>query len=178
MDFALKGHDGHVGPRFVYLQLREQELGSVFVRKFWRLYLPRLKFHNPAVPMSISRTANQEGPALMTIHFNDEPSTCPITETPLSSTVGQPHISSTERIATINIKHQSETGILTQLMSITKAQPVYPTQEELDKMSELEEQRNLSEKNSQMSKALNEKRRRRDAMLAQARSEVATVREA
>jgi large subunit ribosomal protein MRP49 len=122
----------------------------------------------------------------MTVHFtaqtlplNTAQSTSRATETPSSNTPvsASLHLSPAERIATINMKHRSESEILTQLMSITKAQLVHPTQDELDQMRELEQQHYQSEKDSQRSQAVNEKRRRRDAMLAQARSGIAAAKE-
>jgi len=52
LTFARKINDGHMGPR-----------------KFWHTYLPRLKYHNPAVPMTVERTDDQEGPATLSVHF-------------------------------------------------------------------------------------------------------------
>jgi large subunit ribosomal protein MRP49 len=135
--------------------------------------------------MSITRTENQEGPALMTIHLttktlplNTVQPTFPTAEilSPTTPAAATPPL--TGSIATINMKHRSESEILTQLISITKAVPTHPSQDELDQMRELEQQRNLSEKDSQRSHAVNEKRRRRDAMLAQAQSGVAAAKEA
>lgn len=40
-------------------------------RKFWRENLPRLKYHNPAVPMVVNRTFDQEGPATLRIYLRD-----------------------------------------------------------------------------------------------------------
>ncbi|KAH0414018.1 hypothetical protein KCU90_g16126, partial [Aureobasidium melanogenum] len=45
MRFAPKIDGGHMGPR-----------------KFWRHELVRLKFHNPAIPMTLDRTAAQTDP--------------------------------------------------------------------------------------------------------------------
>jgi large subunit ribosomal protein MRP49 len=75
------------------------------------------------------------------------------------------------------MKHRNESEILSQLLSMTKAVPVEPTREELDQLKDLEEQRRLSEKDAQRSLAVNEKRRRTEAMLAQARGEVAVARD-
>lgn len=38
-------------------------------RKFWRHMLPRLKYHNPRIPMTVSRTNNQTGPATLSIYL-------------------------------------------------------------------------------------------------------------
>jgi large subunit ribosomal protein MRP49 len=137
--------------------------------------------------MTINRTTDQKGPATMTIHFAD-----PITaeNTPLaesstttSQTSSAPVAKSTpiapaERTATINMKHRHESQILSQLLAITKALPIEPTEEELEQIRELREQQRLSEQDSKRSHAVNAKRKRTEAMLAQARGEVAAARDA
>jgi len=170
MDFARKLNDGHFGPR-----------------KFWKTYLPRLKYHNPAVPMTINRTSDQKGPALMTIHFTD-PTSAVNTGPAISSTTdaqssgalvaASTAATPTERTETFDMKHRHESEILSHLLSIIKAVPLQPSTEELQQISDLEEQRKQSEIDAQRSQKVNEKRRRRDAMLAQARGEVAASREA
>lgn len=110
----------------------------------------------------------------MTIHFSD-PSAVEATlahvETSTSPVLA-------ERTATIDMKHRHESEILAELMKITKAAPVEPTQEELDQLRDLEERQKLSEIDSKRSHAVNEKRKKREAMLAQARGEVQKLREA
>lgn len=71
------------------------------------------------------------------------------------------------------MKHRHESEILSQLLLLTNATPVEPTAEELQQIRDLEDQRQLSERDSKRSQAVNEKRRRQEAMLAQARGEVA-----
>jgi large subunit ribosomal protein MRP49 len=137
--------------------------------------------------MTINRTTDQKGPATMTIYFAD-PITAEKTPPAVSSTTTS-QISSapvakstpmapTERTATINMKHRHESQILSQLLAITKAVPVEPTKEELEQIQELEEQQRLSEQDSKRSQAVNAKRKRTEAMLAQARGEMAAAREA
>lgn len=46
-------------------------------RKFWRENLPRLKYHNPAVPMIVNRLRDQSGPATLTIYMTDDGSAPP-----------------------------------------------------------------------------------------------------
>lgn len=87
-------------------------------------------------------------------------------------------MASTERTAIINLKHKHESQILAQLLAITKAVPIEPTEEELEQIRELEEQQRLSELDSKRSQAVNAKRKRTEAMLAQARGEVAAAQEA
>jgi large subunit ribosomal protein MRP49 len=137
--------------------------------------------------MTINRTTDQDGPAVMTIHFADQTTatnTLPtISSTTNTQTSSAPVSESTpmvpaERTATINMKHRNESEILSKLLAVTKALPIEPTEEELEQIRDLEERKRLGEQDSKRSHALNEKRRRTEAMLAQARGELAAAREA
>lgn len=137
--------------------------------------------------MTINRTTDQKGPATMTVYFGD-PTTAENTPSTVSSTTTTqasiaPVAKSTpvvpiQRIATINMKHRDQSQILAQLLTITKAVPVKPTEEETEQIKELKEQQRLSEQDSKRSQAVNEKRKRAEAMLAQARGEVEAAQEA
>jgi large subunit ribosomal protein MRP49 len=122
----------------------------------------------------------------MTIHFTDltpaentPPTISSITTTQTSTApvAESTPIAPIERTVTINMKHRHESEILSLLFSVTKAVPVEPTQEELVQLTQLEEQRILSEKDAQRSHVVNEKRKRTEAILAQARGEVAAARD-
>merc|ERR1711964_827654 len=137
MDFARDIEDGHYGPR-----------------KFWRNCLPRLKYHNPAVPMTVNRTKDQSGPALLTIHFTS-PSAAEDIKTEISSTTTKQTSSApvaatkagppTERTEVINMKHRPESEIL--------------------------DQNARSERDSIMMAEVNAKRKREEAILIQARGD-------
>ncbi|PQE25588.1 50S ribosomal Mrp49 protein [Rutstroemia sp. NJR-2017a BBW] len=170
MDFAFKMNDGHFGPR-----------------KFWRNCLPRLKYHNPAIPMTVNRNHDQTGPALMTIHFTD-PSSASELSAPISSTT-QPSTSTapttpsssgspTTHTKEINMKHRTDSEILSQLISLTNAKLVRATPEEQRQLKELAEHKARAEKDSALSAVLNEQRRKEQAILTQARGEVASSNEA
>ncbi|MCJ1314554.1 hypothetical protein MMC25_008236 [Agyrium rufum] len=63
--FAFKNKDGHMG-----------------ARQFWRHCLPRLKYHNPGVSMTIQRSENTDTPSLMTIFYTSpSPSSSTTTST-------------------------------------------------------------------------------------------------
>ena len=137
--------------------------------------------------MTINRTTDQMGPATMTIHFADlttaENTTPNVSSTTTTQTSTAPVAKSTsmaptERTATIDMKHRDQSQILAQLLAITKAVPVEPTEEESEQTRELEEQQRLREQDSKRSKAVNKRRKRTEAMLAQARGEVAAAQEA
>ncbi|KAI9875212.1 MAG: hypothetical protein M1830_008755 [Pleopsidium flavum] len=161
MDFAVKLNDGHLGPR-----------------RFWRNYLPRLKYHNPAVPMTVNRTTDQDGPATLTVFFappsgSQSPTSSPApTSSTSQSTLPSEH-TPFERAESINMKHKREPEILALLMEVTKATPVEATPEEQAELQELEEQSRRSETDSRRSAEVNEKRQREANVLAQARGDLA-----
>ncbi|KAI9844552.1 MAG: hypothetical protein M1837_005511 [Sclerophora amabilis] len=168
MQFAYKLNDGHFGPR-----------------KFWRQCLPRLKYHNPAVSMTVDRTSDQEGPATMTIFFSapsesDSPTAAP---TPISSTTS-PALSTApttptsdsppvDHVESIDMKHKHESAILSQLIELTGAMPIAATPEEMEQLRDLKERGERAEEDSARMAEVNAQRKREEAILAQARGEVA-----
>lgn len=169
LSFAVKINEGHFGPR-----------------KFWHTYLPRLKYHNPAIPMTVHRTEDQSAPATMTITFGP-PSTAPSSSaspTPRTSASGAPPPSSTtstpdaleanENITTKNIdmKHKHESTILSELTQLVNGQQIEATEEEKMQLQELEDQRARSEQDAGLQKEVLRKKRREQAILEQARRSV------
>lgn len=120
--------------------------------------------------MTVNRTMNQEGPALMTVHFNDAASSQIPSETGGKASSESASIDQAERVVTINMKHRHESEILSQLLAVAKAVPINPTPEELEQLRDLEEQQTLSEKDSTRHQAYNEAKKRKEAILAQARA--------
>ncbi|KAL8839774.1 MAG: hypothetical protein Q9170_001585 [Blastenia crenularia] len=114
LDFAFKLNDGHFG-----------------ARKVWRNYLPRLKYHNPAVSVTINRSQDQVGPAILTIFYATAHN--PATPASLSTAMENTSIPSQtpfERTEMINMKYRHESDILSELMNLTKATQIVATPEE------------------------------------------------
>ncbi|MCJ1253432.1 hypothetical protein MMC24_001243 [Lignoscripta atroalba] len=161
LDFAYKLNDGHFG-----------------ARKFWQNYLPRLKYHNPAISMTINRSTDQTGPATLSIFFAPAPTSTSPTASPApasstsTSTPPSEHTPS-DRTESIDMKHKHESDILLQLMKITRAMPVEATADEEEELQQLEEQRKRSEQDALRMAEVNEKRRREQALLQQARGNIA-----
>lgn len=98
-------------------------------RKLWRNELIRLKYHNPAVPITIDRTAQQDDQAVLSIHFteHDAPQTsasetsspAPIDSTTSTSTPSD--AAATTRVETIDMTGKMNDEILAALISATKA---------------------------------------------------------
>ncbi|KAF7873937.1 hypothetical protein EAF04_002609 [Stromatinia cepivora] len=161
MDFAY-GLAGHLGPKH-----------------FWRKCLPRLKYHNPAVPMTVNRTNDTSAPATLTIHFTN-PDLAASSPPPINSTASNPAAPSasgapTTYTKTIDCKHRDDNAILYDLMELTKAKKVLPTEAEKQMMKDLAASKLKSEQDSILSAAVNEKIRAEKAILDQARGEVAAA---
>ena len=160
LNFASKLYEGHYGPR-----------------KFWRNQLPRLKYHNPAVSMTIERTKDQQSPATMTIFFAPPPVSDSATASPAptssttSSTVASDH-TPFDRTETIDMKHKSESEILAKLMKITNAVQVEATPEEEAELEILEDQHKRSDQDRERVIQHNNKIKREKALLAQARGNI------
>ncbi|TVY49597.1 hypothetical protein LOCC1_G000352 [Lachnellula occidentalis] len=164
MDFVMTYDDGHKGPR-----------------NFWRNDLRRLKYYNPAIPMTVSRTENPDDPALMTIHFTS-PSAAASTPPPVSSTTS-PNTSTApvtpssspalaERTEVFNIKSRKRYEILEQLIALTKAKQIEPTEKELNEIRELGEKREQSAKDSTLSQKVNARKKQEKRRMAIARGEL------
>nr|OQO24150.1 hypothetical protein B0A51_08993 [Rachicladosporium sp. CCFEE 5018] len=165
--FAPKLNGGHMGPR-----------------KFWQHELIRMKYHNPAVPMTIDRTAPQTEAATLSVHFTspDAPQTSGSeTSSPaaVTSTSIEHNIPSaaapTERIETINMTHSTNSEIFDALIRLTKAEVLEPTAEDRKEMRELAEARTRSAKDAKLSAEVRARQKRERELLDQARGEVANL---
>ncbi|QIW97277.1 hypothetical protein AMS68_002795 [Peltaster fructicola] len=160
--FAPHINGGHMGPR-----------------KFWRNELIRLKYHNPAVPMSVDNKAPQEEKAIMSIHFtaadakqsSDSPTSSPaaIDSTTQNSTPSD--AASTERVETIDMTGYTNTEILDALVKLTKATVVEPTPEDIAEAQMLEEDRIRSAREAKIGLAIRTRQKREKQLLEQARGD-------
>ena len=105
----------------------------------------------------------------MTVHFNDAAANTGAA----SSVPTSPEVAVEERVVTINMKHRHESEILAQLMALTTAAPVPATPEEVEMMDFLEQSQQKSEIDQAKNAAFNEAKKRKEAILAAARSGMA-----
>ncbi|KAF6816869.1 hypothetical protein CSOJ01_02800 [Colletotrichum sojae] len=157
MEFAKTMGEGHFGPR-----------------RFWREMLPRLKYHNPAVPMIVNRKHNNEGSAIMSVYFSTgnpiDPATLPQLPSSAQDQSKAPNPTEGERVVKIDMKNKHSSDILERFLSETEAKPVLPTPEEQEEMRQIEELRAKAEKDRQrVAKALSEAKKEK-AMLDRARA--------
>ncbi|WPH03490.1 Hypothetical protein R9X50_00637000 [Acrodontium crateriforme] len=141
LQFAAKIDGGHMGPR-----------------KFWRNELVRLKYHNPAVSMSVDRTAKAEDPATMSIHF--------------SSLESAEESAAAEKVIKIDMKHRNNSEILEELIKATKAREAEPTEEDREEKRVLEEQKVASLAASKLSQEVRARVKREKELLEQARGDM------
>jgi len=149
---------------------------------FWRHELVRLKYHNPAIPMTIDRTALQTEKALLSVHYanpdatgqsSSSPTSAPAARDSTTSTTTPSEAPSTERVETLDMTHSDNAQILEAFVRLTKAYPVEPTAEEREELAGLEEQRVRSAAASKLSAEVRARQKREKELLEQARGDVA-----
>ena len=129
-------------------------------RKFWRDQLIRLKYHNPSVAMTVTRSPDARSPALMTLHYTSAAS-------PSSSSSSAP----TPTTEVIDMKDLDESAILAQLLNVTKARPVRVTAEDARQTQELGEYATRNNHVRELMAAAMGRRRKEQEILKQARGE-------
>ena len=151
LDFAQKTDDGHYG-----------------ARRVWRVYLPRLKYHNPAVSMTVKRTDDQEGPATLFVHFAPPSISSSSTVATASPTTSSDHNPS-KKVETIDMKHKSESEILSRLLEMTKAMPYEASPDELAELRDVEDYNRKTTRDRAAQSRLNQIKKQEQALLDQAR---------
>lgn len=162
LQFAPKINNGHGG-----------------ARKFWRNALPRIKYHNPSIPMTVTRIKDQETPATLTLSFGRTTTSSMArdrtllltTTTQAASVEGQPGIDRKEVIDLTNL-HDSE--ILARLTKLTNAIIVLPTAEEEEQLQKLEVEKAKSRQDALVNTEYLEQKRRANVFLDQVKGEVFT----
>ncbi|KAH6676058.1 50S ribosomal protein Mrp49 [Plectosphaerella plurivora] len=164
MEFARKSADGHMGSR-----------------KFWREHLPRLKYHNPAIPMIVNRKDNNEGAATMTIYFRNAATAAGETVNriqPPSSAMDTSKAvapAADERVVKIDMKNKHSDDILRQFMAETQAKPVEHTPEQLQEIEAVEEFIVQAEKDRTVVQNYRDEVKKEQDMLRKARESASTT---
>ncbi|PON25953.1 hypothetical protein TGAM01_v205390 [Trichoderma gamsii] len=164
MDFAISLKGGHMGAR-------------QFNRKFWKEYLPRLKFHNPSIPMIVNRHDQNQLPPIMSIYLRKSDASPPASSEPLA----QPSSSRTnlskaqpptadERVVHIDMANKHSSHILEFFMAETRAVPLQPTNEEIVEMQALETLRKNADVDRERVRQLRLEKKKEEDMLKRARA--------
>ena len=145
-------------------------------RKIWRNCLPRLKYHNPAVSMTVERSTEQSGPSALTIFYATQAKISSLTASPAPSltTSGDSTTSSHtpfDKTETIDMKGKHEREILGSLLKLTQAKKVEATEEEAAELARLEEQQRRSGVDRERTARVIELEKREKMLLEQARGD-------
>ncbi|KAL9037368.1 MAG: hypothetical protein Q9214_005735, partial [Letrouitia sp. 1 TL-2023] len=153
LDFAVKINDGHFG-----------------ARKVWRDYLPRLKFYNPSVSMTVNRSQDQNGPAILTVFYTSPAAASrPVPQPSSKSRAPGSLPAAFDRTEVIEMKHRHERDILSDLLELTRALPVVPSADAEVELRQINEDKKRSEEDRVRNAAYMEQKRHEKALLEQAR---------
>ncbi|KAF5575571.1 ribosomal MRP49 [Fusarium pseudocircinatum] len=159
MDFATSFKNGHMG-----------------AKKFWRENLPRLKYHNPSVPMIVNRHSRNNKKPTISIYLRK-----PDASTPAPATRSQPSSSrnnmskatppdADEKIVTVDMTEKHSSHILEYVLAETRAVPIKPTKEEIRELQELDAMARQAEVDRARMRSLREEKKREEDMLKRARA--------
>jgi large subunit ribosomal protein MRP49 len=144
--------------------------------------LPRIKYRNPTIPISISRHNDPDGPSLLHIYTTaPTPQQAPTTssvsnQAPSSSATPNPQTTlvpdTSPPTHTLNIRDVNESEILDMLVKTIGATQLEMTEQEKAEMQEMKEQNERSEKDRVEVREKLAKERREQELLKLARGEV------
>ncbi|KAH8701681.1 50S ribosomal protein Mrp49 [Talaromyces proteolyticus] len=150
--------------------------GHMGARRFWRQCLPRLKFHNPAIQMSVKQTDDQEGPAALTIFFSGQPRNTQHHTDSIEDKYA-PAPSDSEKTIVLDVKNNDYSQIWQKVKEATGAEDIQATEKEQE---ELENFRNMDIKSEQdriRVAGIRQAKKDQERMLQEARGEVEKLRQ-
>ncbi|GAM84608.1 hypothetical protein ANO11243_026040 [Dothideomycetidae sp. 11243] len=154
---------------------------DVVLSKFWKHELIRLKFHNPAVSMTVDRSVKTEEEAFLTVFFapkdaaktsGAETGGTHATTSTSGDKVASDHTPS-EKTESVSISHKLPHEILQDLVRLTDAEIIDPEAEDVQLEKDLAEQDTRSQADREQSMALNAEKKRQADLLAEARGQTA-----
>lgn len=145
-------------------------------RQFWRRCLPRLKYHNPAIQMSVKQTEEQDGPAALTIFFSGAPKSNKHHDSSIQDKHA-PAPAEGEQTIVIDTKGKDYTQIWQKVQETTGAQEIPPTTEEQEQLAQFKEMAIKSEKDRVRIAAMRQAKKDQERMLQEARGEVEKLRQ-
>ncbi|KAJ5125355.1 hypothetical protein N7476_010302 [Penicillium atrosanguineum] len=148
--------------------------GHQGARHFWRNCLPRLKYHNPGVRMTVQQTEDQAGPAALTIYFAERVSST------ASAVAGKTQVTdkhapapeASEKTAVVDLKNLTWEEIWSRVQASTGAEDVPVSEADQEEAKKLKA---ISEKavgDRERIKAMRQAKKDQERMLAEARGEV------
>ncbi|KAL4892604.1 50S ribosomal protein Mrp49 [Aspergillus ambiguus] len=147
--------------------------GHQGARHFWRNCLPRLKYHNPSVAMSVKQTDEQDGPAALTIYFAEQASKAAALNA--ASAVEDKHApapAASEKTAIVDLKNLDYKEIWNKVALLTGAQDVAASDDELKQLARFEQMKQQSERDRARVLGIRQAKKDQERMLQEARGEV------
>ncbi|CAP97540.1 hypothetical protein E8E15_009308 [Penicillium rubens] len=153
---------------------RKIDQGHGGARHFWRNCLPRLKYHNPAVPMTVAQTSNQQGPAALTIYFAERVGSAAAALANEKKVVDElaPAPEANEQSAVLDIKNRTYQQIWDRVQAMTGAKVVPATSDDIALSQKLAEIKKRSGPDRQRVLAIRQAKKDQERMLAEARGQV------
>lgn len=148
--------------------------GHQGARHFWRNCLPRLKYHNPGVRMTVEQTQDQDGPAALTIYFAERVGS---TATAIAgkkqiSDKHAPAPDGDEKTAVVDVKGLNYQEIWSRVQASTGAEEITASPEDEAEMKRLQEISEKAVKDRERIQAMRQAKKDQERMLAEARGEV------
>lgn len=153
---------------------RKIDQGHAGARHFWRNCLPRLKYHNPGVPMSVTQTSNQQGPAALTIYFAERVGSAATALANEKKVIDElaPAPEANEQSAVLDIKNRTYQQIWDRVQAMTNAKVVPATSEDIALSQKLAEIKKKSGPDRERVRAIRQAKKDQERMLAEARGQV------
>lgn len=153
---------------------RKIDQGHAGARHFWRNCLPRLKYHNPGVPMSVTQTSNQQGPAALTIYFAERVGSAATALANEKKVIDElaPAPEANEQSAVLDIKNRTYQQIWDRVQAMTNAKVVPANSEDIALSQKLAEIKKRSGPDRLRVQAIRQAKKDQERMLAEARGQV------
>ncbi|CAI7669716.1 unnamed protein product [Penicillium palitans] len=153
---------------------RKIDQGHAGARHFWRNCLPRLKYHNPGVPMSVTQTTNQQGPAALTIYFAERVGSAATALANEKKVIDElaPAPEANEQSAVLDIKNRTYQQIWDRVQAMTNAKVVPANSEDIALSQKLAEIKKKSGPDRERVQAIGQAKKDQERMLAEARGQV------
>lgn len=153
---------------------RKIDQGHAGARHFWRNCLPRLKYHNPGVGMTVTQTSNQQGPSALTIYFAEEAGSAAKALAEERKVIDElaPPAEANEQKVVLDVKHRTYQQIWDRVQAMTGAKNVPATSEDSAIMQKLAEIKKKSGPDRERVQAMRQAKKDQERMLAEARGQV------
>lgn len=153
---------------------RRIENGHQGARHFWRECLPRLKYHNPGVGMTVKQTQDQSGPSALTIYFAEKASDAAVALANEHKTTDSfaPATNPNEASVVLDVRNHTYKQIWDRVKLMTNAQLVRTSAEDLALQKKLEAITEKAGPDRARMQAILQAKKDQARMLAVARGEV------